>query len=255
VAIQEYLSTHEVFTADEFRRDFPGSVTDRNLLTRAIRAGKVDRLKRGLYVSKTGPFSRNLVNPLDVAVKASDDAVFCYLSALQIHGVLHNVVFRTQFYSAHKVVAFEYAGQEFQVIRSPSVTPLQQGVLLQSGRRYQVTTREQTLVDCLGRLELAGGPENVLRSVGGFRHIDIDTLLGIASSRSSSLRARLGWVLEQRAEPWQVQDAVLGKLAESLGSGPYYFVSSHTVGDARWVKRWRLYLPNAEQEMAGWLNQ
>jgi len=134
------------------------------------------------------------------------------------------------------VAPFEYEGQVFSAIRRPGVAPLTQGVLTPTGQRYRAATREQTLIDCLERPDLAGGSENVLRSVGGFRHIDSDILLGIADSRSSSLRARLGWVLEKRAEPWRVPDAVLGKLAESLGSGPHYFASSRT-SRGEWVKR------------------
>lgn len=255
MAIREYLSTHHVFTADEFRHAFAGSVTDRNLLTRAVLAGQVDRPKRGLYVSKTGPFSRTGVNPLDLAAKAAEDAVFGFLSALQLHGVLHNVAFRTQLYTAHKVAPFEYAGQAYQPIRQSNPAPLTQGILTPSGHRYPVTTREQTLVDCLSRLGVAGGAENVLRSVGGFRHLDIDALLQIAATHSSSLRARLGWVLEKQAEPWRVSEDSLTELTESLGAGPHYFSSAPKPRDADWVKRWRLYLSHPEKEMAEWLAQ
>jgi len=255
VAIQEYLGTNQVFTADDFRRAFPDSVTDRNLLTRAVLAGQVDRPKRGLYVSKTGQFSHTQPSPLDVAAKATGDAVFCYLSALQIHGVLHNVAFRTQFYTARKIASFEYAGQSYQAIRLPNTAPQTQSILAPTGRRYAVTTREQTLIDCLDRLALAGGPENALRSISGFRHIDIDVVLEIAAGRSSSLRARLGWVLQIQAEPWRVPQEVLLELAGSLSCGPHYFSSAVEPRDSYWVSEWRLYLPYPEMEMAQRLNK
>lgn len=58
MAIQGYLSSTQVFSADDFRRVFDGSRTDRNLLNRAVRNGRVDRPRRGLYVSKSGPLRR-----------------------------------------------------------------------------------------------------------------------------------------------------------------------------------------------------
>jgi predicted transcriptional regulator of viral defense system len=255
MAIQEYLSANQVFSADDFRRAFADSRTDRNLLNRAVRAGRVGRPKRGLYVSRVGPFSRSQPSPFDVAAKAAEDTVFCLLSALQLHGVSHNVAFRTQFYTARKVTPFGYEGQEYTPVALPKRRPLTQGLLTPAGRRYQVTTREQTLVDCLNRIALAGGSENALRSVGGFRHLNAETAAGIAARSSASTRARLGWVLAAKADDWDVSQGVLDLLAGTLGDGPYYFASASDPRDSHWVNRWRLYLPYPEQEMAVWLSQ
>ncbi|MDR0847690.1 MAG: hypothetical protein LBN10_01390 [Propionibacteriaceae bacterium] len=255
MAIQEYLDTHHVFSAADFSEAFPDSRTDQNLLTRATASGRVDHPRRGLYVSKTGPYSRIHANPLDVASKACEDAVFCFLTALQLHGVLHNITQRTQFYTAHRIAPFAYAGQEFTSVRRPDRPIASQGLLSPTGHRYQVTTTEQTLVDCLDKPNLAGGPENLLRSVGGFRYLNVDDLVRIAKNYSASLRARLGWVLETQADDWDIGDDVLSRVAESLGSGPYYFYSSKTPRDSHWSNRWKLYLPFPEQEMMSWLDE
>jgi len=199
MAIQQYLNTTQVFTAEDFRRAFPDSVTDRNLLVRAVGNGRVDRLRRGLYVSRAEAYLHAKASAFDIAAKAAGDAVFCLLSALQLHGVLHNVSFRTMFYTAHKIARFEYDRQEYWPIRRPAAPIEVRSLLTLAGRRYQVTTKEQTLVDCLDRVRLAGGPENTLRSVGGFRQFDMNHLLGIAERSTNSLRARLGWVLQAKA--------------------------------------------------------
>jgi predicted transcriptional regulator of viral defense system len=130
-----------------------------------------------------------------------------------------------------------------------------QGLLTPSGHRYQVTTIEQTIIDCLNRLNLAGGPENLLRSIGGFHYLDATELLRIAEPYSASLRARLGWVLETNATDWAIDNETLSHLARTLGSGPYYFYSSQPPKDSHWVNRWKLYLPFTDQEMATWLIQ
>ncbi|MDR2567461.1 MAG: hypothetical protein LBC97_15660 [Bifidobacteriaceae bacterium] len=113
MAITKYLDTHQVFTAADFAAAFPGSVTDVNLLARATRSGAVDRVRQGLYVSKSGQFSGAQADPIYVAAAAADDAVFCFLPALQLHGVLHNAVNVTQFYSGRQISRFEYAGQAY----------------------------------------------------------------------------------------------------------------------------------------------
>ena len=253
MAIREYLDTHQAFSAAEFSRAFRGSVTDRNLLARAVRSGAVDRVRHGVYVSKTGPFSRSQASPLDVVVATADDAVFCFLSALQLHGVLHNLVTVSQFYTAHRIAPFEYAEHVYQPRRRPSPRIDVQRLFTISGRSYPVTTREQTLIDCLARPGLAGGPENLLRSLSGFGYFDTDKLLSLPASASA--HAKLGWVLETKRDEWHIEDTTLITLEKSVGAGPYYFWSSRPPKDSHWVNRWRLYLPHPEQEMATWLNQ
>ena len=58
----------------KFARTFPDSQTDRNLLSRAVRRGGVERVRRGLYVSRTGQFSHSEASPLDIAAAVAPDA-------------------------------------------------------------------------------------------------------------------------------------------------------------------------------------
>jgi predicted transcriptional regulator of viral defense system len=252
MAISKYLDTHQVFTAAGFAEAFPGSVTDVNLLARASRSGAVDRVRRGLYVSKTGQFSRTDADPFDVAA-AAEDAVFCFLSALQLHGVLHNVVNVTQFYSGRQVSRFEYGGQAYVPRRRPMGPLDTQRLPMPSGKAYTVTTKEQTILDGLARPGLAGGVENLLRSLSGMVYLDAEKLPGLPTSAST--RAKLGWVLDVKREDWRVSDALLTRLFNDVSGGPYYFSSSREPKDRHWVNRWRLYLPYPEQEMAAWLEQ
>ncbi|MDR1431348.1 MAG: hypothetical protein LBI99_04430 [Propionibacteriaceae bacterium] len=254
MAIKEYLDTHEVFNIGDFERAFPGSQSDRNLLSRAVGRGAVARPRRGLYVSKSGRFTHSVADPLEVAAAMTDDAAFCYLTALQLYGVAHDVTYRTHFYTRYEVAGFSYAGQVYKPhqLRNRSVDT--QKLFTGSGKAYWVTTREQTLIDCLARPSLAGGPEHLLRAVGAFAYLDIDKVHELASAVNRSTQARLCWLLEVKSEAWGVTDTSLTELSRLLGSGPYYFWSSKPPKDAHWVNRWRLYLPYTEQEMTSWLS-
>jgi len=254
MAIQVFLETRQVFTAAEFARAFPDSQTDRNLLSRAVRNGRVERVRRGVYVSKIGPFSRTPADPLDITVAVADDAVFAYTSALRLHGVLHNLTNRTQFFTAHRLSEFTYDRHHYLAHQVGARAPDSQSLLTATGRPHRVTTREQTLVDCLTRPRLAGGPENVLRSLAGFAFIDSRRVAELAQHEGASARSRIGWVLQARRDAWSVPDEALSALRASLGAGPSYFWSSTTPKDSHWVNDWKLYLPDPEEEMATWLN-
>jgi predicted transcriptional regulator of viral defense system len=252
MAIQEFLSTRQVFTAEEFAAHFPGSQTDRNLLTRAVRRGAVDKVRRGVYVSKTGRFEGVPADPFAVALAVAPDAVFCYTSALQLLGLGHNLTNQIQFFITRRTAAFTYAGTHYRPRRATSaLSP--QNVLTPAGRSYRVTTKEQTLIDCLINVAAAGGPDNLLHSLSGLARLNADLAAEIAVGTPYSVHARLGWTLEVKRDDWRVPDQTLTGIAESLGAGPYYFWSASAPKDRFWVKRWKLYLPYPEQEMASWL--
>lgn len=254
MAIQDFLGTRQVFTAAEFARAFPDSQTDRNLLSRAVRSGRVERVRRGTYVSKTGQFAYAKASPFDVAAAVADDAVFAYTSALQLHGALHNVTNQTQFFTAHRLPSFTYDGQDYLPYQLGDRTRETQSLFTASGKAYRVASREQTLVDCLDKPALAGGPENLLRSLASLTYVDAVKVAELAQQASFSTRARLGWVLQTRREAWGIGDEALSALREKLGSGPSYFWSSTSPKDSYWVNAWKLYLPQPEEEMASWLN-
>lgn len=175
VAIQDFLVTHHVFTTAEFSRAFPNSQTDRNLLSRAVHSGKVERVRRGVYVSTADPFSRTSASPFDVAA-------FACTSALQLHGVLHNLTRRVQFWTVHKLTSFTYDNQDYIPHRPRRRTIETQTLFTPSGRTYCVTTREQTLLDCLDQPSLVDGL--------GAAQVDLDPVAGVGRSRDPPRRVR-----------------------------------------------------------------
>jgi predicted transcriptional regulator of viral defense system len=213
----------------------------------------VDKVRRGLYVSKAGRFAGVAADPLDVAVAVAPDAVFCYTSALTLLGAAHNIGRRVRFIAASAVKRFTYDGVDYAPCRATGARLAPLSVLTPAGRSYSVTSQEQTLIDCLTHVAAAGGPDNLLHSLAGLTRLDGTLAAGVAASAAHSVRARLGWILETKREDWRVPDDALASLVESLGTGPYYFWSAAAPRDRYWVKRWRLYLPAPEQEMASWL--
>lgn len=253
MAIREFLSTRQVFTVEDFAARFPGSQTDRNLLSRAVKRGGVDRVRRGLYVSKTGRFEGTTADPLDVALALAPDAVFCYTSALDLLGVAHNLTNRVQFFTTKPTASFTYDRVRYLPRSAAGTRPPPLGLLSPTGRSYRVTTEEQTLIDCLTNMAAAAGPDHLLHSLSGMAALEPDLAAETAATAPASVRARLGWILEVKRDDWEVADQTLADLEASLGSGPSYFWSSSTPRDRFWVKRWKLYLPRPEQEMASWL--
>jgi len=90
----------------------------------------------------------------------------------------------------------------------------------------RVTTRERTLVDCLSRMDLSGGLEEVARSLAALPYVDASNVLAyLRELRSPTVVARVGWFLEQRASEWYVSQDALDEMRSMLGKGPYYRVT------------------------------
>jgi predicted transcriptional regulator of viral defense system len=255
LAFKDYINSHQVFNTEDLRQELGFSSTVKNLLSRAIANGKVERVRRGLLVSKTGRFEGAVPDPFEIANSAVDDALFCLLSALQLHSGTHNVVFATQFYTQQHLKRFAYNGNEYAPLRYPTPAPDAQSILTLQRQRFAVTSPEQTLLDCLNNIRLVGGVENLLRSLGGLTYLNSKKLLELSNGLSQTGAARLGWTLEANNDVWNTDPEVFEELQGKLKSGPFYFYSGRPPKDSHWVSKWQLYLPFEELEMITWLHQ
>ena len=247
-----YISTHHAFSTSDLlsAMDAPNSAEEQ--LRRAVRAGSVERVRRGLLVSNFGRYEDEPIDPASVVMAADPMAVLSYHSALEYYGVAHNVGFVCRFRSDVMKSPFSFRGIDYEPhgpVASVKVKEMRGG---SEGRR--VTTREQTLVDCLEKPSLAGGVEELLRGVSAFSYLDLCELLELVESSSASTVSRVGWLLEEKAEDWHVEEDLLSRLESRLGRGPYRLGHPRT-GKSGWSARWRLLLPVENDEVEKWISR
>lgn len=247
-----YLESHEVFTLEEYMTVVDSAVSGRTRYTNlqnAIERGQAYRVRRGLYASNMGVYRDRVPNVFLVAAKAAEDAVITHHSALEAHGVAHAPLRTVYFTSARKMGDFETRGYRFHPVAPPVpacaarlnefVTRVRVGEAI-----VPVSTGERTLVDCLRDLQLGGGLEELLRSLGGFTSLSAERVADYARLLSSpTLNARAGWVLGMFGERWRIDISVLDELRVPLGRGTYRLVPASGRRPLRFVARWRLYVP------------
>lgn len=250
-ATLRYLESHEVFTLAEFMAGVDPSVSERTRYTNlqnAVARGQAYRLRRGLYASNIGVYRDRVPNVYLAGAKAADDAVLTHHTALEAHGVAHTPLRTVYFTSAHKAEDFEVRGYRFHRMALPSVSDPREILgefvtRLRAGEALvPVSTRERTLVDCLRDLPLAGGLEELLRSLGGFTSMSAVHVARYASLlESPTLVARAGWLLDLFADRWLVDPVAVEGMRESLGRGTYWLLPGSD--PQLFVSRWRLYVP------------
>jgi predicted transcriptional regulator of viral defense system len=250
MAVSQFLNTHQFFDINLFDAQTGGGAANRNLLSRAVNSGKADRITRGIYASQSGRFQGSAPNPLDVALQAAPDAVFCYLTALELHGLAHNTSWQTQFYSRRSSRDFTYKSRRFLRYKTPA-SLLTTSILGSSLIRRSTTTVEQTIIDCFRTPQRAGGVENLLRSLATVERIDQASLTVLLTTSTATLKSKIGWWLELRDD----LDAgnLVTRLKENVGSGPYYFSENLKNSDNRfWNREWKLYLPTNPDTLNDW---
>lgn len=261
LSTKDYLASHAVFTGREFASALPPESSDnaaKHRLDNAVRRGWVERVTRGVYVSRVGLFAESMPDALLLASKLAPDATISHASALVAHGVSHNVLRRVTFLSTQVPARFSYRGYEFvrlplpDRLNTPEVRDrftTQQRV---DGALVRLTTRERTLVDCLAQPKWSGGLEALLRSVGGVPSWRLDDLVAYLDVFASpTVTARTAWVLTAQPDLWHLSDDDKTPFRNRLGVGPYYLGDRKR--DMRFVSEWRLYVPS-DAEPQEWLN-
>lgn len=248
----DYISSHQVFTSSDLMAAMDSPSAAEEQLRLAVRAGTVERVRRGLLVSNYGRHEDSAVEPSKLVSTLDDEAVVSLHSALELHGVAHNVSFVFQFRSDTVRQGFAFREVSYEVIGPVDGTRWR--LIGSGGTRSRVTTKEQAIVDCLDRPSKAGGAEEVVRSLTAFAYVDLDELAELAGSTSPATVSRVGWLLSEKREDWMVPDSMLERMDSLLGSGPYR-LGRPRPGESGWSKRWRLVLPASAEEVATWITR
>ncbi len=106
-----------------------------------------------------------------------------------------------------------------------------------------VTALERTVVNVLNRPELAGGVEEVLKSLDLVRCLDPATVADyVELLDNQSVASVSGWWLEKRCAALGATDDVFARLGARLPRSKHYALSAQP-GHAVLVEPWRLLLP------------
>ncbi|MDG7018595.1 MAG: hypothetical protein JRN73_09630 [Nitrososphaerota archaeon] len=241
------LVGEEFFTFD----DAATIVGDRNAartnLQRLVRKGYIKPIKRGLYQlvppeylegKRQQPFDKFLLGR-----KLVSPYFFSHHSALEIHGVANSANFSAVYISSPKQFrTIRHQGVEYIWVRKTRLYGTEKAVW--SDKEVVVTDREKTVIDCLDRIELAGGLEEAFKSITSFPTVDKGRLLSyLFESGKKSLIRKLGFLLSlgEVRTAWSIDDATLRRLQQRVNDKVYYFAAEK--GKGKLEKEWNLIVP------------
>jgi predicted transcriptional regulator of viral defense system len=249
-----FLSAHPVFTRAEFAAAFghpAGGANVTSLLRHHLRAGNIKRVSREVFAAVPAhlPAERMVIDRFAAASKLRSDGVLGFHSALELHGIAYSEFNEVQLVSAGRTELVDLPFGACRFVTPPkalaaagkadylTMTMDRQGVTV------RVTAVERTVVDVLHRPELAGGVEEVLKSLDLVRYLDpakVADYVELLDNRS--LASVSGWWLEKRRSAFGVNDDVLARLRARLPRSKHYALGAEP-GHAMLVEPWRVLLP------------
>lgn len=163
-----------IIKVDEIKKDFKSEKTLFGVLKRLTDNGKIAKLKGGLYAT-VNPISKDIyVNRFEIATALHDGAYCAYHTALEYHGLATQV-----YYDVHVVTDKRYSpmvieGLEYQFFQSS----YNEGIIeTKMNSKLRVTELERTVTDCIDRILLSGGIEEVFMALSMINYCDEDKLL------------------------------------------------------------------------------
>ena len=194
-------------------------------------------------MSETG-----LVDPYLIAAKMTKDAVLGYHTALEFHGKAYSVFNQYHYLSKSRSLAVQFRTNLFQGVSFPqSLCDKKQEMFdvishQRAGVEIHVTSLERTFVDVLDRPDLAGGWEEIWRSLEQIEFFDVDKVVEyVKLLDNATTAAKVGFFLEQRKEALMVDDKYFNKLKALVPKQPHYFNTKEKSG--RLMKEWNIIVP------------
>lgn len=249
-----FFSATPVFGRAEFAEAVgrqPGDRAITELLKYHLRARNIRRISRGVFASvqKGMVPATAIADRYLAASRLRSGAVIAYRSALELHGCAITPTSEVQLIARGEPGLIETIDFAWRLVTPPSHYSPGEGVTTaeRQGLAVNVTTLERTLVDLFDRYDLAGGAEDLFRSLDWVTEreepLDIDALVGFAKRLGNAAAVgALGFWLDREQNLIGATAAALEDL-RSLAPRHARYALGAIPGNGRAATGWSVILP------------
>ncbi len=241
------------FTPEEAAAIVKNRDTLKTMIKQLINSGYICRIRRGLYETIPLGYSKEkkpLADKFLLARKITRQYCYAYHSALEIHGAANSAIYKIVYVASPKRFrSFNYEGVKYVHALRRDFWGTEK-VIWQS-LKVIVTDRERTILDCLDRIDYAGGFEEMYKSLVSLTNINLQHLYDYAVKFNvESLFHKLGYFISLPAvkEAWEVDAKILQLFRKKLSRTTYYYLLERKKGNNKLIKEWKLVVPKDIEE-------
>ena len=215
--------------------------TAKSLLASGVRNGTLCRIKLNLYAVTDLTTGLCAANKYEIASNISDMACVAYHSAMEYHGLGHQLFNEMSVISTSTFRTFEFEGITY-IRHQPKIM---EGVTVPvMNTKIKVTDLERTVIDCIDRIKYAGGLEELLNNFTSVAYIDETKLKTYLDAYGkSSLYQKTGFLLSMYKKQWRLSAGFFRHCKAHIGKSTRYLTDA--ADNSAYDSEWRLCVPES----------
>lgn len=221
--------------------------TARKVIRNLVRKGWLARLIGGRYMllpPERGAENLGENNPLAIASAVLEKSYVGWWSAAAFHGFTTQKPATVTVAVLRQMKVRTIEGTDIKFIKVEPRKFFGFKPYTVYGRKAVISEPEKTVIDCIDRPDLAGGPTELVRIVhAAVVHVEIDKLVGAAFQLASvSLLQRLGFLTDLAERPLPEETRRRLRVAIPKSARSVFGRAGRKDGDIGYVAAWGLYV-------------
>ena len=245
-----------LFTIEDAAKAYDSSRTGlRKLVFTLVKRGWLQRIENGKYLIlpfEAGREGEWTEHEFIIASYLVEPYYIGFRSALNYYGYTEQVSRTVFIISTRRKLkpALEISGVTYRFVYMNQRKFFGATQITLNGYLVNISDREKTIVDCLDRLEFAGGITEVAKAISyGREELDFVKMAEYAMKNGNgAVSKRLGYLLEILEIK---SDAAISKLRENIGNS-YALLDTLASRKGQHVQRWKVIVNVAENEISQW---
>ena len=227
-----------LFAPTDLAQELGNIRSAKSLLMRYQRKGYVTKVRRGLYCITNLATKLPEASKFQIASAITPTSYVAYHAALEYHGLAHQIFYNVAVGSEQAFNDFEFDNNFYTCHNSSIRIGIDEPI---ADKHVRVTSVERTVVDCIDRIDLCGGWEELVNGLRSVQYLREEQLTEILQTYNKiALYKKVGFLFEQLRLP--VSPAFLDTCRKYAKDSVMYLTSEGSSDTFNAV--WRLYAPH-----------
>jgi predicted transcriptional regulator of viral defense system len=225
------------------KKDIVALTADENsakeLLRKYKQQGLISQVRRDLYVATDLATKTSSASKYEIGCQINTSSYLSYHTALEYHGLAHQVFYEMQICSKERFNNFEYNGISYVYSESKPdagvITPPADTLI-------RVTDLERTVLDCMNQIDRSGGLEETIVCFALITYVNEQKLLDyLTLFNKQALYQKTGFILSYFQKEMKLNDAFFELCKSKIGKSTRYLTDKQE--SKIYFKEWKLYAP------------
>lgn len=233
-----FLYQKLLFTPADIEQELGNMRSAKTLLLRYQHKGYVSKVRRGLYCVNNLATGLPEANKYQVASAVTPTSFVAYHAAMEYHGLAHQVYYNVAVGGSMAFNSFDFDNNHFAHYNLSDKYGIDLPV---ADSHVRVTNVERTIVECVDRIDLCGGWEELVSCLRSVRYLREELLLSTLYHYDKiTLYKKVGFLSEQLGMP--VSRNFITKCWRYAKDSVTFLTSDG--GSDTFSASWRMYAPH-----------